>query len=762
MSNWNAPPPRPDDPIRPEDRGGLRFALLLSGAVVLGLLFLGGVFLWLVRATGGRTPPGGLWDESLDEKYAEVSAAFNREPLGADEVRLGPIRSLFDGIVAATGTLDHAAFVEHVEVERFFVEMQRSGAMQPPSPYERSGALRWVRQWLSVPMEWDRYDLVHVELHANGEEAEVYGYFWCGPVTEWKVRWWLVRGSQGWKAYDWDILEYGLRASKEEALCYEYQEDPQLARYFQVGELLATADALIDEGGFEEAASHLRRAESLVVLPELKNDASLQIANAWMRCGRTEEALAAYGRVTEPEASPGTLLGLAICHRNLGRRTTALELASRYEALLGSGPDVNRIKGNLLMAMGRLDEAAAEFRKSLKVDRNNLEVLKSLAGSLGDDEKDVVAECIACTDDPRGTAESLAESFEVHDVVAGVEAMGRLLAKIAPGTATAAYVAGLAEEIEGNFAQAARRFHTALTDETDADKREQYLGRYLSAMVSAGRCVEGYLSAPEPTAAFRHIVEWHGPPDDEISEETLAALLKEHEKKQPEDPRIHYCRGMMLAGEKNYDEAQAEFAAGMAKTDDEDLLQSLRYQRIWAMYHAGRTLEAYGTIEPADETFRDLAEYYEFDSSPGRIAELESLVKAHRARCPDDPWLDYYAAVVEQQAKQFELADRLLARGCQRVTEEYEKSTFRDRRLDLRIETGEFLTALEEVAPAEETFAYLARHFAAHSRWPQLESLIERYGQIDATSPTLRYWKAALLWQKDDYEGIVRLLSPWP
>ncbi len=763
MSHGEAPYSYPGDPEPSHDRRVVRLLLVLAGVFLLLIVLCGGLVAWSIGTFAGRGPSGSAGPAaSLDEKYAAVAAAFNGDSLGADESRLVPIRRLFDRITAATSSGDRAGFVQQIDTDRFLAEMQRSGAMQPLAFYEKPGAATWVRQSLYVPVLWQRYQFVHVDFQPEMTEAIVHAYFWGEDEEEYKLRWWLVRGERGWRAYDWELLGYTTRASKKMAVFYANDGDPRLEPYSDCLQALNEADRLMAEGDYQRAAEKIRQAQRMRVLPALQDDIRHQIANAWSRCGRQGETIQCYQRIASPEALPGALFGLALSYQNRGQHEKALEHASRYETLLGRSPAVSGLKGESLLALGRPDEAAAEFRKSLDVIPDQPDVLDLLAFALDDDRKHVLTEYVAQTKDPVETAEVLAQSLAAYEESAAVEAIAQWLESIAPDSPARPYIAGLAKEADGDYAQAAERFQQAFTGESDPNKKEQYVWRYLDAMVSAGQAVDGYLAAPGRAAAFEYLADFYYSGDLDIPEEDFSKLLQAHQESHPDDPWGYYYQGVLLAQQEKYDEAEKELAAGMAKTDDEETLGALRYERVWALHRAGKGMEAYEKIEPAANTFRQLAGYYDGAGSADQIALLQSLVEVHQAEHPDDPWLDFYAAIVEQHQKNYGEADRLFARACQKASEDYVKSSFHGRRLDARIESGEFLDALEEVGPPEDTFAYLAGHFSRKRQWPEVELLIERYCQLNASSPQLRYWEAELLWQRKDYSGLVQRLAPWP
>jgi tetratricopeptide (TPR) repeat protein len=770
MSNWDPQQPYSYYPQPSRGPGKMILVLLVLGVLTVCLFVGAGLLMWrsttaaddLTQSLVEGPAPLGRFN-SLDEKHAAAAAAFNSESVGVNRRQMASIKHLFDAIVAATSDSDDARFARLVDAEILFLEMKSCGVMVPLGTWEERFALTWVEQSLGVPGPWNRYRITHVRPHASGMGALVYGYFWDEGGREQRVCWWIVRRGKAWKTYDWELLDYGIRDSKQKALCYTHGEDALLQRYLDCQMELAAADQLMEQGEWEQAAEKIRHTEGLRVLPALRDDAWLQIGNAWTRCGRMSEAMACFRRIESPDALPGVTYGQILCHESWGRHEKALKLASRYEALLGRSPVVDRLQGESLLALGRMGEAVVELQESLDVEPEQIDLLQSLGLALPDDEKTTLVDCVTRTADPAATTMSLAEVFVIYGDAAALHALSRLLAKIAPDAATEDYLAGLAKEIDGDYAAAGEMFKQAFGKQDDADKRQQYVYRYLESMISAGRPAEGYLGAPDRSAAFEYLADCYTSGDYDFPREDFAKLLDEHRRKQPEDPWLNYYTGVLLAEQKKYDEAEKQYAAGVAKSRDEEIRAAFRYPRIWALHAAGKSMEAYRAFGPAIETFRQLAGYYRWleSLSSQQTAELKSLVEAHRAAEPDDPWLDFYAGVVAQNEQNYDKADRLLARGCVRAEEEWIRSTCYGRRLEVRIASGEILSALEEVPPPEETFAYLAEQLSVKRDWSQLDLLIETYRRLDPGSGELLRWEVEMCWREKDYQRVIGLLAPW-
>lgn len=229
--------------------------------------------------------------------------------------------------------------------------------------------------------------------------------------------------------------------------------------------------------------------------------------------------------------------------------------------------------------------------------------------------------------------------------------MEALVCRLDPANSSLPRLDARAALMEGRHEQAAAALLELLKKEKDKEQRQEFLVLYLDSMSAADKVLEGYQSAPDAEAAFMYLT---GGDEEEgaVDPDQLKRLLELHRRRAPQDPWGAYQAALQLQGEGKHDAALEELrkaAALVKKTPDEDgeagVAQSIRYQQIVTVQEAGRGMEAYDSIPPADETFRTLADAYQRDES--QTEDLLALIARHRVVRPRDPWLDYYTAVVD-------------------------------------------------------------------------------------------------------------------
>ncbi len=783
MSNWDSQPPyRGFDDVyqpygEPRRTGGNR-RLVLAVVALVGLGFFVVVVCavvmvrkmrddaereWVIDETALLEPAldEPAWQETFEQKNAAVVAAFSSDSLGISTAQLKPVERLFDAVVATMAEDDDEAFAEFVDVPRFLNEMRASGVMSPSSPRDTALQINWVRQDMYAPVCAATYKIVHVQRQPEQAAAVVYAYLWTADGDEYKSRWWITRESGQWKVYDWELLDFGLRASIVDALCFEHGGDFRLQRYFDFGVQREKADALADDDRPDEAAELIRRGENYRVLPELHDAHWARVGFGWVYGSHFREALACFDRVAIPEATPGAIFGQLYCYHARGQHAKAIEAAKRYEAASGCDATGSALAADSLLELGRAAEAVVECRKTLDVDPDRLDTLQALGHALAGEEKEILVQYVAQTADPVDTAEGLIEHFSLYDDVAAIDVLGDFLAEHDPDPSRVAYLAALAAEAEGDYAAAAAKYREAAAATDDDETKQSYAGQAVYASLSAGQPVEGYLAAANPREAFRDLAEGYLDGEYDFDAETFSKLLEAHRRRFPDDPWLGFYTGALLVEQEKHEEAAAEFAA-LAESDDEEVRDAASYWHLEAMANTGKVMEAYEQIGQPAETFRSLARLLKWDDSPQKTELLETLVAAHRKAAADDPWLDYYEALVHSRRKEYARADQLLARGQRNTDDEDLQGEYHRKRLATRIEAGDLDGVLDEISPREETFIYLARQLFYAEKWPEFDVLVAQLSAHDHAEGYPAPWLAKMYSQREQYASVVALLDEWP
>lgn len=696
--------------------------------------------------------------ESLDAKREAVTAAFGSDDAGVADSELEDIHKLFDAVVRASSEGDQTAHRRLIDFDRMLLQIKRSGHLTSLTAAEEKALRQEIETSLGTAADWQRYEIVHVDPIAANERV-AYGWFWNGSDHLFETRYWIVRFEGRWKVYDWELLQFGVRESAEWAIYWKHAADPQYEALRKVDLHLETADRLIAEGLYAEAAMSVRQAESQRPVPELAGKNRVRIAFAWARCDRSWEFLQACQQLENPESAPGVLYGAAAACLRLSRYAEALDYANQFEAAVGRSPNAHELRAEALTYLGRTAEAAREWEQFVRSNPDDVVALQSLGRTLPADQKAVLTECVLRASDPAGTAVTLAEHFSGWYDVESVNAMVAVVERHDPESARWNFVQGLARQTDEDYEAAAALFLQAYSAETDREVQNRYLYYYLFATTQAGQPLDAYRNAPDPASAFLYLTDAYDRGEWGVTRETVEGLMEMHRERAPDDPWIVYYTGLFLAEDGEHDAAADVFSTGMVQTEDENILATFRYRLLAALFEAGRGLEAYRTVEPPAEAFRQLAGLCRWNEDFALLAEL---VKEHTARQPGDEMLDLYRAILLMEEKDYRQAARILERGQSNAEDEQVQTQYRNLRLEARLRAGETLAAYREIGPPREAFSYLAELLTADENWSTLKSLLRRHRSAQPTDPQWAVVEADMHWQRKDYPALIRLLSPWP
>jgi tetratricopeptide (TPR) repeat protein/uncharacterized protein YegJ (DUF2314 family) len=781
MTDWDDDDwDRDDDNFdRPPNSGGsktLWIVLGLVGGGVLLMLICAGVFIAAMVNQFNDAVEGFVAEEMFvdntpikmpavevetpEEKQRAVTAAFADDDVGVDDATRKAIEKLFDELLAGCEDDDDEAMLATFDIDRFLLQTKKTGVIKDMTVSEETQLRESLSEATENLSDLQRHVVIHVDSRPARREFVVYAYLWEEEGAGREMRWWVTRNGGTWRFFDWEYLDFGMAETTTEAIYFEYADDPGIDEFFRATIEVDEALAAFYDGDSEQAHAKLWRAALRRVLPQLADDATLRIAYAWGTMDRQREAIAAAGRIRFPDKVPGAYDTRAFAYRDWGHHQKAIEFASKYMERVGGGPTILELKCDAFVALGRNDEAVADCWRWLRYEPEDVEPLRQLVRALDDDDRQKLVEHLAKLDDPVATAVSLAEWLMYSDPDE-LEWIVEFVKSREADSLDLDYLQGLAADANDDYASAAEHFKRAMTRDQDEEERTQYVYRFLDAMAEQGKYVEGYAAAPDATEAFEYYLDYYEAEDDEVivNDDDRQGLIDAHRKREPNDPRIHYHAAQVLTEQQKYEEADREYAAGMAAaTEDEDLLSSLRYQRVWSLIQASRGIDAYEKIGPPDETFRQVADDFR---RKGETDKLNKLVEQHRKLQPDDEQLDLYAGIVAMQREDYDAADKLFARGYRNIGETHHRYRYRNEWIENRFKKGRPLTAYGVIKPDSETFPILARKLVANEDWDNLQTLMNLHRLQHRRDPAVLTWEAEMHWKQEDYQSVVNALTPW-
>jgi len=632
-------------------------------------------------------------------------------------------------------------------------EMKKTGRIKDLTVRDQDSYIYdYQHRWMVIPTNWVRYRIADARLLNGGRQALASVCCWEADGSFSPMRFWVTRAGREWKFYDWEFVDFGSRLSFQAVLYNSYgADDPRLVDHFAAESDIIAADRLFSQRKYEDAYAAVMRAEKRSRIPELDDQHLVRLAFAWHRLGKSRDCLRCARQVKSPIASPGGLYVQSLVYQDHGLCRRALNLAEQYIAAVGGSPEAWAIAARSRARLGERKTAADAWKHALRFDPDNADALTSLASVVDATDCQMLLDCLQKTTRPIEGAATLIEEIATSADPEVVKAVLDLVVATEPDSAQAAFEQGQVAWATGNREEAARFFKLAFQKEVDADRKQRYVARFLNAMAAAGKLVEAYAEAPDSEAAFQHFVGWDDDDGIDLAPEKLRALLEAHRLEHPHDPWLHYQEGRLLQRERKFPDAEREFAAALEHAVDDDQRSQFQIALIDLLHQAGRDRRAYENLTPAADVFKRLVQLHQWKSQAGNLSEIYTL---HAATHPDDPWLPFCAALIEQAGGNKPEALRLILQASQAAGGEALAQQFRWKTIALVVDSSEFSAAYPLFPDPDAALAALAQRLSWKPDPEKLAALLDQHSQSHPRSTVWQYWNAFRCWNSQDYAGI--------
>ena len=238
-------------------------------------------------------------------------------------------------------------------------------------------------------VRWERYEIRAVRFFKDETEGVVYSRHWDADGVSSRMRWWLIRENDKWRAYDCENLHMAARLSTMVGLGFRMvdQQDPSVKRFPElVGAMREYA-----AGDTESALTKLQKLDGARFPPVLESARLMMIAAILSDNGEYECAIATANRAsTQNTDVPLIYLIYAASHNGLKQYEKALEHASRYAELLGKDADYYTEVGDAYLGMGRTADAIQAYESGLVDDAQSGHNVLGLMRVLPDDQRHAV------------------------------------------------------------------------------------------------------------------------------------------------------------------------------------------------------------------------------------------------------------------------------------------------------------------------------------------------------------------------------------
>jgi uncharacterized protein HemY len=276
-------------------------------------------------------------------------------------------------------------------------------------------------------------------------------------------------------------------------------------------------------------------------------------------------------------------------------------------------------------------------------------------------------------------------------------------------------------------------FKTAVSRKMPPEQQQQMVHEFLGDMLEAGQPLAAYQAVPDAKAAFAFLAARLGA---QAALEDLRRLVQAHQARQPDDPWLAYYTADLHLKDKAWGQAVQVLREAWKKAPA-DIQGSFRWKYVYALYKAGRALEAYAEVEPRDGTFNQLANLLLGDRNG---AQLEALIEAHRPHAAEDPALLFYAARAKVLLHQEAEATALLEKAYRKQANTYLRRSYVDQFVRDMAAAGKGLDAYRSAPDQAAAFETLAHEWLLKKNKKDLDRLLEVHRPRHAQEPEFLYY----------------------
>jgi tetratricopeptide (TPR) repeat protein len=689
-----------------------------------------------------------------------VMIHWGNHPQKPPDPREEELAKSLGGLRKALESEDGDDIANCLDLDRMLDELVVRHALPAAATRDRPAILRALRDNVGKEMSWRAAELAWITLEVRKleetgpNELVVFTRQWDqrGDITG--RRWWLSRRSGAWRVYDFDNLNYGLRAATDMGKL------PGSA-FARVRERAVAAGAIRDawkvysREGADAAERRLPPGGAGRLSPDGEAARLRLVSEFHLDRGCPADALDCLVRARRLD--PGlTVLELleGVALNRLGRWADALRCIDAYRDLMSEDLGVCLQRGVALRGLGRFPEAAASYRAALGHDRTNRDSLLGLLRSLAPgDERDDIPERFTRLGSLRENFPPLARALAEDRDPVGLKQISRAMLAADPGCEEARLYLALAKVWAGQTDEAVRLFRASPAQVVNGQPRREVLGQFLTAMAQADRAVDAYDATPDPREAFALLAA-------ELRKNSrtdeLTRLVKAHAARFPDDRLLPFYRGEALVREGRYAEAQKAFEAGMARPPGRAELESFRDGRVLARYHTAGALAAYRDVGPPEETFTQLANLL---LSEGADAPLEELLAVHAKAFPRNPDVPRFRlrltirqGKIDEAVRQFQA---ILAKQPDEARRQQVVSEF----LFAMQSAGKLLEGYRAAPDPGQAFSELAEGLEEDGDYADLRRLVEAHRAARPKDLWLCYYAGVLHRQAKEWDRAVAVLS---
>lgn len=290
---------------------------------------------------------------------------------------------------------------------------------------------------------WEKHEIRGVQFIKDDVEAVIYVRHWDADDVASKMRWWLMRDGDHWRAYDFEVLELSMRFSVMMGFGFKMadKKDPS-AKYLP--ELMSAIQRGIE--GDESAMETLQDLEDVGFPPVMESLRLVMLAAGLTDAGDYEQGLALAERALAINSDmPAVYLIESACYNGLSRYDEALKSADIYAKFLGKDSEYFVETGNAFAGLREQEKALDAYRQGLADDS---QAGDCVLGLLRIQSGDLVIEHYKALNDIDEWFPYFAETLLYEDDADHLQALLELHRSIRPDDKYLSYYEGALDEMK--------------------------------------------------------------------------------------------------------------------------------------------------------------------------------------------------------------------------------------------------------------------------------------------------------------------------
>jgi len=594
------------------------------------------LFVCLLAACGGAGSSGvpqGCKASGGAPAACGASGPIPKADLAPTSATVEEVQHLFDRMGAAGRGQDIESLLLCFDIQMTVKACEESGVFAFPDAGARADAVVELTEaaranWLAhddTGFDYDQSRVLKLLLSADGEFG-VASVLHFSRGERQQVRWWLSRRTGGWRVYDWEEVDWGVRstwylasvlAAPEQAPAWQAR-----ANYLQV------ARTKLAERNVQGAREYLTLARDASLPRELEAARLTQLGACDAAQGKHNPAIRCYEEALAlvPNLPAAIFLRAASLYA-LKRYEPALADLQAYTSQLGETAAAQLEIAECLLALQRTDEARSAFVQSLE-EFPTWMALRGLAECTPPESIPLLGEWFLKLSDPKQDFAALMSTvlYQRRLLAAAAEFI-RVYAETQPADANMLYARGRLRIEQGKPAEAIpdlqRAFQLAAPSDREEIARWQLEAHYRAG--SGPQAIAGTKDVALARFAFRYLAHRFLEDGDASG---LDRCCDAWEPRAEGDASLPYYRGESSALREDWPGAEIHFRAGLAVKDvNNAYLAPLRRAVLAAMQKQGKAAQACKEWTCNAEEFL-LLESLVFDSS--KADALAELIEAYR------------------------------------------------------------------------------------------------------------------------------------